>query len=172
MFYNIFHCFFFMCFLLYLCIVKFNYIMVQSTAYLRTLAYRCANPANIRYVETNSWKGLVGSENGFCKFEREVYGVRALIRTLRTYVVHHHLCTVSSIISRFAPPSENDTQSYIDYVCKMMIPKVYPNKILFHDDSFKLECYERLYELCRVICLRESHYRLSLSLFLEALTMC
>ena len=32
---------------------------------------------------------------------------------LHTYVVKHHLTTLRQIISRYAPPSENDTSAYL-----------------------------------------------------------
>ena len=47
-------------------------------------------------------------------------GIRALMRILLTYRFTHKKTNVDSIISRWAPPSENDTDAYIDFVCKKM----------------------------------------------------
>jgi hypothetical protein len=33
------------------------------------------------------------------------------------YRFHHKKTTIDDIISRWAPPSENDTDAYIDFVC-------------------------------------------------------
>jgi hypothetical protein len=40
------------------------------------------------------------------------------MKTLLTYEDVHDLNTVSGIINRYAPPSENNTESYIRDVCK------------------------------------------------------
>ena len=45
-------------------------------------------------------------------------GIRALMKILLTYRFTHKKTDVDSIISRWAPPSENDTNAYIDFVCK------------------------------------------------------
>ncbi len=75
------------------------------------------NPGNIRHGQ--KWQGLaqVQTDNEFCVFSRPEYGIRALCRTLRTYQRKYGLRDVRSIINRFAPPVENDTESYIKDVC-------------------------------------------------------
>lgn len=80
-----------------------------------TLGERCNNPGNIRYVASQKWQGLDNppSEQGFCRFVDISYGIRALMITLRTYIRKHNLTDVKSIISRYAPPFENDTRAYI-----------------------------------------------------------
>ena len=40
------------------------------------------------------------------------------MKILLTYRFTHKKTDVDSIISRWAPPSENDTNAYIDFVCK------------------------------------------------------
>ena len=47
------------------------------------------------------------------------YGIRAAFCILRTYATKYRLCSIRDIITRWAPPSENDTQSYIRHVCMM-----------------------------------------------------
>lgn len=44
------------------------------------------------------------------------FGVRALLKTLRTYVERRGRDTVRKIITRWAPENENDTASYVLHV--------------------------------------------------------
>lgn len=44
------------------------------------------------------------------------WGIRAAAITIRIYIQYYKLDTISSIITRWAPPSENKTQSYINTV--------------------------------------------------------
>lgn len=74
------------------------------------------NPLNIRYSEKNEWLGQIGERNGFCVFSEEKYGWRAGFVLLKNY--HKKgFRTVSQIIHRFAPASENPTSSYVSFVC-------------------------------------------------------
>lgn len=74
------------------------------------------NPLNIRFVASNNWRGQVGKYKGFAKFSDTYFGLRAAIILLRRYIKQGYN-TPAKIISRWAPPSENDTKSYIEYVC-------------------------------------------------------
>lgn len=77
------------------------------------------NPLNIRYVITNQWLGQVGERNGFCVFSEEKFGWRAAFVLLKNY--HKKgFRTISQIVHRFAPASENPTSSYVDFVCKKL----------------------------------------------------
>jgi hypothetical protein len=75
------------------------------------------NPGNIRHGD--KWQGLSAeqTDSEFCVFSQPEYGIRALCRILRTYQRKYGLRDVHSIINRFAPPVENDTESYIKSVC-------------------------------------------------------
>lgn len=75
------------------------------------------NPGNIRHGD--KWQGLSAeqTDSEFCVFSQPEYGIRALCRILRTYQHKYGLRDVHSIINRFAPPVENDTESYIKSVC-------------------------------------------------------
>ena len=76
------------------------------------------NPLNI---EANGidWQGLVGSDGRFAKFDTAFNGIRAAARILKTYRDKYGLNTVRGIVSRWAPPSDNNpTESYIDFVAK------------------------------------------------------
>jgi len=91
---------------------------------MQPIGIRNNNPLNIR-VGKDKWKGQVlpqrGSGEGavFCQFQSMEYGIRAAFCLLRTYARKYRLYSVRDIITRWAPPSENDTQSYIRHVCMM-----------------------------------------------------
>lgn len=83
--------------------------------YTMTRGLRNNNPGNIRYDGT-AWEGLANppSDGTFCVFVSPEYGIRAIARILSNYVaVDGVASTVTDIISRWAPPTENDTVSYI-----------------------------------------------------------
>jgi len=81
---------------------------------------RNKNPGNIKLG--TDWDGLSAEQNDrtFCIFNEAVMGIRALMRILLTYRFTHNKKDVDSIISRWAPPSENNTEAYIEFVCKKM----------------------------------------------------
>tara|TARA_R100001377_G_scaffold1128_2_gene961 strand:- start:317 stop:766 length:450 start_codon:yes stop_codon:yes gene_type:complete len=81
---------------------------------------RNKNPGNIK-LGTN-WDGLADEQSDpvFCVFKEAVWGIRALTRILLVYRFQHKKYTIESIISRWAPPIENDTDAYIVFVCKKM----------------------------------------------------
>ena len=86
----------------------------------RPRGIRNNNPGNIEDNGT-AWLGLVpadqkGAEERFCVFQEPVYGIRAMARILLTYQSKHNLMTLRAMISRWAPPSENDTEAYIAHV--------------------------------------------------------
>lgn len=77
------------------------------------------NPLNIRYNSANNWQGQLRPKNGFCQFSDLYHGFRAGVRLIIRYR-SFGVKTIERIIGRFAPPSENKTEQYIDYVCKRM----------------------------------------------------
>lgn len=91
------------------------------------------NPGNIRHGE--KWQGLAPeqTDKSFCVFVSPEYGIRALVRILQNYQKKHSLKTVPSIISRFAPPCENDTKSYINSVCAVLGVKPETEISVFED---------------------------------------
>ena len=89
-----------------------------------TLGERNNNPLNIRRVAGQRWKGEVlpsiqGGDGGgsFVRFESIEFGLRAAFVLLRTYSAKYHANCIRDIISRWAPPTENDTEKYIKNVC-------------------------------------------------------
>ena len=77
---------------------------------------RNKNPGNIKLG--TAWDGLADEQSDptFCVFKETVWGIRALMRILLVYRFSHKKSNVDDIISRWAPPSENDTQAYIKFV--------------------------------------------------------
>ena len=82
------------------------------------------NPLNIRHSK-DQWQGAAETQTDkeFVQFQSMAYGYRAAWRTLHTYYKRlseqkKHF-TVENIISRWAPPTENDTKSYIHSVLRM-----------------------------------------------------
>lgn len=78
------------------------------------------NPGNIEFSEKNPWEGQIGSDGRFAKFETPEHGIRALGKNLLTYYQKHGLDTVGEIITRWAPPKENNTLAYIKAICKQL----------------------------------------------------
>lgn len=95
------------------------------------------NPGNIRKGE--KWQGLseIQYDSSFCVFVSPEWGIRALCRILRNYQKKYGLNDVRSIINRFAPPIENDTDSYVYSVCKQIGVSEY-DKIKLSDNKIML----------------------------------
>lgn len=84
---------------------------------MTTRGIRNKNPGNLEKTQT-VWQGEIrpGGDERFCEFESLIMGCRALIKTLVTYHTKHGCSTVRSIIERWAPSHENDTESYMEHV--------------------------------------------------------
>lgn len=78
------------------------------------------NPGNIRR-SGDAWQGLAATQNdeSFFQFTTMEYGIRAIAVILQSYYVNHGLDTVTGIISRWAPSSENATGAYIAAVSRV-----------------------------------------------------
>ena len=93
-----------------------------------TLGERNNNPLNIRKVPGTHWKGELpqstpplGGDGGglFVRFTTLEHGIRAAYQILDTYRRKYKAVCIDDIISRWAPPSENDTEAYIRSVCTL-----------------------------------------------------
>ena len=75
------------------------------------------NPGNIDRTSTQ-WEGMAEeqTDSRFVTFESPEMGVRAMARTLNTYNTRYGLDDIAGMVSRWAPPNENDTQAYIRFV--------------------------------------------------------
>ena len=90
-----------------------------------TRGLRNNNPLNIRKVPGTRWKGqeppsnspLKGEDREFVRFSSMEWGIRAAFVLFRTYAIKYKANCIQDIITRWAPPSENDTEKYIKNVC-------------------------------------------------------
>lgn len=73
------------------------------------------NPGNIRQNSDNFLGEIKPSTDpAFKQFESIEYGYRAIFVTLNTYQKKYGLSTIRAMISRWAPPKDNnDTEAYI-----------------------------------------------------------
>ena len=115
---------------------------------MKALGLRNNNPLNIRYVPGTRWQGSLPQEGrlesleeqvnaapapqrgasshlrrrkegvSFVRFSSMEFGLRAAYKILDTYRRKYHANCIRDIITRWAPPSENDTEQYIRNVCK------------------------------------------------------
>lgn len=83
---------------------------------------RCHNPGNIKELpgDKTQWKGERATDDDpiFEEFDSAKYGIRALARILINYKKKYGIDTLRKVIERWAPSSENDTDSYLDHVCQ------------------------------------------------------
>jgi len=79
------------------------------------IGQRINNPFNIRQANQD-FLGETGEESGFVSFESSPFGVRAADKVLTTYGRDYGINTIRGLINRFAPPSENDTRGYVNYI--------------------------------------------------------
>ena len=80
------------------------------------------NPGNIRFTGVQ-WDGLDDppqDARNFCRFVTMSDGVRALAKVLLAYQDKHNLHTIREMITRLAPPSENNTGGYFADVAHRM----------------------------------------------------
>ena len=79
------------------------------------------NPLNIRKVAGTVWKGqrTVQLDREFVQFITVEWGIRAAFRLLETYRKKYNAVCIQDIITRWAPPSENNTSAYIKDVCRL-----------------------------------------------------
>lgn len=75
-----------------------------------TRAWRNLNPGNIRYSEFSRKAGAIGQAGGFAVFPDEETGTRAISSLLRGQSYNN--LTIARAITRYAPPSENNTAAY------------------------------------------------------------
>ena len=81
---------------------------------------RNCNPLNIR-KSSEKWEGLAKEQkdSSFFQFVAPEWGIRAAYRILCTYSKKYYCKNISQVISKWAPPNENDTVNYIKFVCKV-----------------------------------------------------
>jgi len=99
-----------------------DYVSAENKNYLgETLlprGMRNNNPGNIK-ISSSGWIGKIpaiqNTDGEFEQFEYYKYGVRALMVLLRTYI-NQGYDTIPKIIGKYAPPSENNINPYINSI--------------------------------------------------------
>ena len=91
--------------------------MTMATIAKTSRGYRNNNPLNIRKSPQKYEGEIQGEDKSFKTFKTMAYGFRAGFKILRTYIHKYKLDSIEKIITRWAPPSENDTGAYIRFVC-------------------------------------------------------
>lgn len=113
------------------------------------------NPGNIREAAGGGteWVGerTTDDDPAFEEFVSPAMGFRALARTLLTYGRKHGLRTVAGIVARWAPPNENDTAAYIEFVSRLMQAEP--------DQALDMENRGTLIVLCSAIARKECGYQ-------------
>lgn len=91
------------------------------------------NPLNIRIG--NTWLGEVPNptDSEFEQFVSISYGLRAAFVILRRYIRRYLRNTPAKIIRAWAPANENNTQRYIEVVCKRSL--IAPDEVIDYADK-------------------------------------
>lgn len=102
---------------------------------MTTRGIRNNNPLNIR--KGNKWQGLrdFPTDTEFDEFVSMEYGFRAAFKIIFTYIQRGD-DTMRKIITRWAPPSENNTAAYIRFVANKHF--VSPDYVLSKTDRYAL----------------------------------
>jgi hypothetical protein len=76
------------------------------------------NPGNI-VVSKTKWRGAIGNDGRFLKFDKMENGIRAMTRILKVYRDKYGINSIEGVIKRWAPHSDkNPTNEYIEFVSK------------------------------------------------------
>lgn len=75
------------------------------------------NPLNVSALPGGqTWAGQTGTDGQYATFGTPAAGWAAADKNLQAYATQHGIDTLSGVINRWAPPSSNDTASYIKTV--------------------------------------------------------
>jgi hypothetical protein len=96
---------------------------LMAVSYLNNTSYprgmRNNNPGNIR-VSKSRWQGKIpvekNKDGAFEQFNYYVFGVRAMIVLIKNYIRNNKLDTIRKIMHKYAPTSENKTDTYAKWV--------------------------------------------------------
>ena len=83
---------------------------------------RNCNPFDLEYSGIK-WRGLVEKEykeGELLKFQSSLSGIRAGMLDAYNKVHKDGLNTIPTFLNKFAPPSENDTEKYINFMVNWM----------------------------------------------------
>ena len=93
----------------------------RNTTYKRGI--RNNNPGNI-IINNTPWEGLVplsqNTDGKFQQFKTLEHGLRALMTNARTYILKYGANTIEKLMSKWAPPHENDTKKYSNFIATQL----------------------------------------------------
>lgn len=137
----------------------------MKTTHIVTRGERNNNPLNIRHSSRFRWDGErpYPDNQGFAVFANLDKGIEACFKLLRSYWHGHKLRSVREMLYRWAPPSENHTETYLQFVCDnamlnpedelhyksekalrlVMAMAVYESKMLLSEDQVRA-CQKRI----------------------------
>jgi hypothetical protein len=79
------------------------------------------NPCNLKFTEAYIWRGQIGKDDGgFVVFKSAAYGIRAFCMVMQHYERYLGCVTVMDYVYRFAPPPENNTAAYGEFIAKQL----------------------------------------------------
>ena len=111
---------------------------------MRTKCQRNNNPVNLRYAKQ---KEAAGKDlDGFAVFPTPEAGWRAAHRQIK--LDQGRGLTLGKFLHKFAPTNENDTEAYLEFVCKEMdCVEEYPlSQVSYYALAGVLACYEGYYK--------------------------
>jgi hypothetical protein len=106
------------------------------------IGFRNNNPGNLRTGE--SWQGAIGSAGGFVTFKSMAYGIRAAATVLVNNVSSQGNNTIRKLITKYAPPSENNTTAYINAVSAST--GIAPDAVISLDQATLVELLHAIFE--------------------------
>jgi hypothetical protein len=97
-------------------ILSLNRFLMDYRTVTAAQAYRGIRNNNPGNIKTGiAWQGAVGDDGTFIIFADNTWGLRAMAKDLIDKI-NEGVSTITAIITKYAPPSENDTASYISAV--------------------------------------------------------
>ena len=123
-----------------------------------TIAEQCNNPLNLRDSKS-TWVGKVGAYRGFVKFDTKEHGLRAAMLNLLTYMADWKLRSIKRIVSRWAPPEENDTDNYIRVVTKAVFDENETKVPWYVSQYYDILTEEEFIALVAAMAMVESRFR-------------
>ena len=125
-----------------------------------TRGIRNNNPGNIERSPANKWQGRMSvalmsaeqrAESRFEVFTDPKWGIRAICVLLIAYFDRYGCDTIPEIINRWAPPKENNTSAYTDYV-----QAVADEAGVFEDDRLNMHDFGDLRPIVEAIIAHEN----------------
>lgn len=77
------------------------------------------NPGNLRPLGArDKWEGQISVQNNFSVFIDVSWGIRAMATNIVGLIIKYKVDTIRKLITKYAPPSENNTAHYIKVVAQ------------------------------------------------------